>query len=408
MSVYLYSARDRQRNLVRGEMVGRGENEVANLLARQGLTPISISERRQTGQHLDAIRRRLAGKPGLPDLIFFCRQMYSVCRGGLALHRGLRMLAQSVRHPRLQTALAEMPRHLEEGRTLSDAMRAHTGIFSPLMINLVRVGESTGRLDQAFAELKRNLEFEHETERRIKAAVRYPILVIAALAIAVAVVTLFVIPVFANVFSNFGAELPWVTRTLLATSSFARDSWPIVVAVLVGATLGIRASLRTDQGAELWGRWSLKLPLIGPILLKATLARFSRTLAMCARAGIVLDQAILAVADASNNRHFALRLKAMRERVAQGESLTSAAASSHLFTPLAMQMISTGEETGQLDEMLDEAASYYEREVEYDVSRLGDYIEPVLLVFVSALVLMLALGIFLPMWDLASVALRRS
>jgi len=155
----------------------------------------------------------------------------------------------------------------------------------------------------------------------------------------------------------------------------------------------------------MWGRWSLGIPLFGQILLKATLARFARTLAMCMRSGIVLDQGVQAVAAASNNRHFALRLSAMRERIAQGESLTSAARHAALFTPLVMQMITTGEETGRLDEMLDECAGFYEREVDYDVGMLGEYVEPVLLVIVSGLVLMLALGIFLPMWDLASVAL---
>jgi MSHA biogenesis protein MshG len=174
----------------------------------------------------------------------------------------------------------------------------------------------------------------------------------------------------------------------------------------VAAVAAARAWLRTDTGAVAWGRWSLNVPLLGPVLLKATLARFSRTLAMCMRSGIVLDQAVQAVAAASNNRHFALRLAAMRERIAQGESLTSAARYTALFTPLVMQMITTGEETGRLDEMLEEAGAFYEREVEYDVGMLGEYVEPVLLVCVSGLVLMLALGIFLPMWDLASVALR--
>jgi MSHA biogenesis protein MshG len=284
-------------------------------------------------------------------------------------------------------------------------MNAHRKIFPALMVNLVRVGESTGRLDQAFAELQRNLELEHETRRRMKAAVRYPILVVVALMIALAIVTLFVIPVFAGVFANFGAELPWMTRVLMATSEWALSWWPFAAVTIMAIALAARSWLRTDRGAELWGRWSLGIPLFGQILLKATLARFARTLAMCMRSGIVLDQGVQAVAAASNNRHFALRLSAMRERIAQGESLTSAARHAALFTPLVMQMITTGEETGRLDEMLDECAGFYEREVDYDVGMLGEYVEPALLVIVSGLVLMLALGIFLPMWDLASVAL---
>lgn len=406
MTLYAYTARDRYRKSVRGELEGRGQGEVAEHLLNQGLTPITIAERRAAVQHFAALRRGLAGEPQLVDLIFFCRQMYSICKGGLALHRGVRTLAQSMRHPKLKSALVDMRRYLEEGRALSEAMSAQRGIFPPLMVNLVKVGEHTGRLDQAFAELQRNLELEHETRRRIKAAMRYPTLVVVALAIAMAVVTLFVIPVFAGVFANFGAELPWMTRALLATSNFAQAWWPAVLVAIAGGIAGIRSFLKTDRGAEWWGRWSLRVPLFGPVLLKATLARFSRTLAMCMRAGVVVDQAVNAVAAASDNRYFALRLGAMRERIAQGESLTGAARHAALFTPLVMQMISTGEETGRLDEMLDEAGAFYEREVDYEIGMLSEYVEPVLLVFVSGLVLMLALGIFLPMWDLASVALK--
>lgn len=407
MTLYAYTARDRHRKSVRGELEGRGQAEVAEYLLNQGLTPITIAERRAAVQHFAALRRQLAGEPQLVDLIFFCRQMYSICKGGLALHRGMRTLAQSVRHPKLKSALHDMRRYLEEGRALSEAMSQQAGVFPPLMINLVRVGETTGRLDQAFSELTRNLELEHETRRRIKSAMRYPVLVIAALAIAITVVTLFVIPVFAGVFANFGAELPWVTRVLMASSSFAQSWWPVVAGGAIAASFALRSFLKTEHGAEWWGRWSLRIPLFGPVLLKATLARFSRTLAMCMRAGVVVDQGVNAVAAASNNRYFAKRLAAMRERIAQGDSLTAAARHSALFTPLVMQMITTGEETGRLDEMLDEAGGFYEREVDYDVGMLGEYVEPVLLVLVSGLVLMLALGIFLPMWDLASVALKR-
>lgn len=407
MTLYAYTARDRQRKSIRGEFEGRGQREVADYLLNQGLTPISITERRAAVQHFASLRRKLAGEPQLVDLVFFCRQMYSICKAGLALHRGVRTLAQSVRHPKLRGALNDMRRHLEEGRALSEAMSLHRDVFPPLMINLVRVGEHTGRLDQAFAELQRNLELEHETRRRIKAAMRYPMLVIIALGIAIGVVTLFVIPVFAGVFANFGSELPWMTRALMASSDWAQAWWPLVLAAILGGRTAMKSWVKTDRGAEWWGRLSLRLPLFGPVLLKATLARFCRTLAMCMRAGVVLDQAINAVAAASDNRHFALRLAAMRERIAQGEALTSAARHAALFTPLVMQMISTGEETGRLDEMLDEAGAFYEREVDYDVGMLGEYVEPILLVFVSALVLMLALGIFLPMWDLASVALNR-
>lgn len=407
MALFTYKARDRLSQPVTGEIEGRGVGDVADLLFDRGLVPITIVERRARGPRWLALKAQLAGRPQLVDLVFFCRQMHSITKAGVPLHRGVRILADSIRHPVLRRVLGDMRRKIEEGRALSETMAAHRNVFPALMISMVRVGEHTGRLDEAFAELKRNLELEESTRRQMKSALRYPIMVLAAIALALVIVNLFVIPTFARVFSSFDAELPWFTRVLIATSEWTQAWWPHTAAVLVLAALGARAFLKTPHGAERWGRWSLRLPLVGDVLLKAAMSRFARTLGMCLRAGVALDQALQAVAGASDNRHFALRITAMRERIAQGKSLTATARESELFTPLVMQMILTGEETGRLDAMLDEAADFYEREVAYDVKMLGDYIEPVLLIVVSTLVLGLALGIFLPMWDLADAALQR-
>lgn len=404
---YSYLARDQQRNAVSGEIEAHGTGEVADLLIDRGLTPIRIVERRARSRAVLNLHDRFFGRPQLVDLVFFCRQMYSVTKAGVPLNRGLRTLVESMRNPVLKRVLAEVRRKIEEGRTLSETMAGHRDVFPPLMINMIRVGEQTGRLDTVFNELQRNLELEQATQRQVKTALRYPGMVVSALGIALVVVNLFVIPAFSRVFANFGAELPLVTRMLIGMSEWTREWWPATLALLAGIVIGVRAWLKTPRGAQLWGRWSLRIPLFGPILLKATMARFSRTLAMCLRAGIPLDQALQTVGGVSSNRHFALQVASMRDCIAQGKSLTLAARGTEFFTPLVMQMITTGEETGRLDEMLDEAADFYEREVAYDVKMMGDYLEPVLLLIVSAMVLTLALGIFLPMWEMAEVALRR-
>jgi MSHA biogenesis protein MshG len=405
MANFSYLARDANRNAVTGELEGRGSAEVADILVERGLTPVRIVARRARAHGGPSWQDRF-NRPQLVDHVFFCRQMYSITKAGIPLHRGLRSLAESIKNPVLKRALAEVRRKVEEGRTLSETLAAHRGVFPPLMINMIRVGEQTGRLDSVFHELQRNLEMEQTTERQVKTALRYPGFVVAAIVIAIVIVNLFVIPTFARMFANFGAELPLVTRALIGMSEWMQAAWPYLLAGAVGAWLGLRAWLATPQGAESWGRWSLRIPLFGPILLKATMSRFSRTLSMCLRAGVALDQALGTVAGVSGNRHFARQVAAMRDRIAQGKSLTFAARGSDFFPPLVMQMIATGEETGRLDEMLDEAADFYEREVAYDVKTLGDYVEPILLVVVSAMVLTLALGIFLPMWDMARVALR--
>lgn len=406
MGTFAYVARDRERKSVSGELEGRGSGEIADVLIERGLTPIRITERRARSRSTASFQDRFFNKPTLVDQVFFCRQMYSITKAGIPLHRGLQTLVESVRNPMMRRALGEMRRKVEEGRTMSETMSGLRDVFPPLMINMVRVGEQTGRLDSVFQELQRNLELEQLTQRQVKTALRYPIMVVSAIVIAMVVVNIFVIPSFARIFANFHAELPLVTRGLIATSNFMRAWWPHMVGVVAVAVMAFRRWERSPRGAETWGRWSLRFPLFGPILLKATMARFSRTLAMCLRSGIALDQALTTVAGISTNRHFTVQMGVMKERIAQGRSLTAAARATDFFTALVMQMIMTGEETGRLDEMLDEAAEFYEREVAYDVKLLADYIEPVLLLIVSAMVLTLALGIFLPMWDMARVALR--
>ena len=406
MGTFAYVARDRERNAVSGEVEGRGSGEVADLLVERGLVPIRITERRARARATDSFRNRFFNRPTLVDQVFFCRQMYSITKAGIPLHRGLQTLVESMRNPLMRRALGEMRRKVEEGRTLSETMATLRDVFPPIMINMVRMGEQTGRLDRVFAELQRNLELEQSTQRQVKTATRYPVMVVSAIAVALVIVNMFVIPAFARIFANFHAELPLVTRALIAMSEWMRAWWMFLAGAIALAAWGFGRWKRTPRGAETWGRLSLRIPLFGPILLKATMARFARTLSMCLRAGIALDQALTTVAGISSNRHFTLQVAAMRDRIAQGRSLTLAARGTHIFTALVMQMIATGEETGRLDEMLDEAAEFYEREVSYDVKLLADYIEPVLLLFVSAMVLTLALGIFLPMWDMARVALR--
>jgi MSHA biogenesis protein MshG len=406
MSVFAYVARDRERNSVSGELEGRGSGEVADLLIERGLIPIRITERRARNRSTASFRDRYFNRPTLVDQVFFCRQMYSITKAGIPLHRGLQTLGESLRNPLMRRAVGELRRKVEEGRTLSETMASLRDVFPPIMINMVRIGEQTGRLDTVFNELQRNLELEQATQRQVKQAVRYPIMVVSALVIAMVIVNIFVIPSFARIFANFHAELPLITRGLIGMSDAVRSWWPYMLGAVAFIVIGVRRWVRTPNGAETWGRQSLRIPLFGPIMLKAAMARFSRTLSMCLRSGIALDQALGTVGGISSNRYFTLQVAAMKESISQGRSLTLAARATNFFTSLVMQMIMTGEETGRLDEMLDEAAEFYEREVSYDVKTLGDYIEPVLLLIVSGMVLTLALGIFLPMWDMARVALK--
>jgi MSHA biogenesis protein MshG len=216
------------------------------------------------------------------------------------------------------------------------------------------------------------------------------------------ILNIMVIPVFANMFAKFGVELPLATRILLATSHFFVHYWWLLLAGLIAAVLGWRHWVRTRAGQLSWHRWQLKLPIVGSIIERSLLARFARSFSMMLKAGVPLNQALALVADAVDNAFMADRIREMRGGIERGESLLRTAGASALFTPLVMQMIAVGEETGQVDELLHEAAQYYEREVDYDLKSLTARIEPILIGLVAIMVLILALGIFTPMWDMMS------
>ena len=247
------------------------------------------------------------------------------------------------------------------------------------------------------------MELEKDTRRRISSAVRYPVFVLTAISIAIVVLNIFVIPVFADLFSKFGADLPWATKILIGTSNFFLEEWPFIIIFSLGAVIGIRYYINTEAGRFKLDRFKLCIPLIGSILERAILARFSRSFALMLNSGVPLIQALELSSQAVGNSFMAKNIRGMREGIQRGESLLRSGVQSEMFTPLVLQMIQVGEETGQVDEMLNEVADFYEQEVDYDLKNLSSYIEPILIACIAGLVMILALGIFLPMWDMMNV-----
>jgi MSHA biogenesis protein MshG len=252
------------------------------------------------------------------------------------------------------------------------------------------------------------MEFERDVRERIKQAMRYPTFVIIAMAIALVVINVFVIPVFAKVFAGFNAELPLMTRLLLGFSAWVVAWWPMMLAGVVAAAVGVRAYLRTPKGRYRWDSRKLKLPIVGDIVLKATLARFSRSFALSSQSGVPLVQALTVVAQTVDNAYIGSRIEQMRDGIERGESISRCAAATGVFTPVVLQMIAVGEETGELDSLLFEIAGMYERETDYNIKGLSTSIEPILLGVIAVLVLVLALGVFLPLWSMGQAAMGRS
>ena len=399
MSRFAYKGRDNQGQAVSGVVEAASELAAAEQLMRRGVMPTELKPGKAKAAALDWSLLLERGVR-LDELVVFSRQMYALTRAGIPILRAIAGLEESAHSKPLKRALHALGEDLGNGRPLSSSMQAHPRVFSSLFVAIIHVGENTGQLEEAFLQLANYFELELETRKRIKTAMRYPSFVLIAIGIAMVILNIMVIPVFAGMFAKFGVELPLATRILLATSHFFVHYWWVMLGVLLAMVFGWRRWVSTVKGKLTWHRWQLKLPIVGTIIERSLLARFARSFSMMLKAGVPLNTALSLVADAVDNAWMAGRIRDMRAGIERGESLLRTAGSSGLFTPLVMQMIAVGEETGQVDDLLHEAAEYYEREVDYDLKSLTARIEPILIGIVAVMVLILALGIFTPMWDM--------
>jgi MSHA biogenesis protein MshG len=400
MAQFSYKARNAKGELATGVLEAPDASMVAQILAGRSFIPLEITESKGRTQTESSGINFFTPAIRLDELVIFARQMYSLAKSGIPILRAVKGLADTTSSKRMAWALQDVASQLERGRTLSSAMNKHKNIFSQLFISIVHVGENTGKLDDAFLQLSFYLEREQETRKQIKAATRYPLFVIFAIVIAMVIMNMVVIPIFADMFTSLGAELPLMTRVLLASSHFFMTQWAYLLVGIITAIYFSKRYLKTPQGQYKWDKLKLRLPIVGNIFERTLLARFSRSFSMMLVAGVPLTSALNLVADAVSNSYMAARIITMRKNIEKGESLSRVAASSTLFTPLVLQMINVGEETGRVDELLAEAADFYEREVDYDLKSLTAKIEPILISLVAGMVLVLALGIFTPMWDM--------
>lgn len=403
MPEFSYKGRAGGGALVEGTLEAATPEAVAADLAGSGVVALEIHLARGRGGVFEAPRRPLWRRGVTPDeLIIFTRQLYSLVKAGVPIVRSLQGLEASSHSRAMTGALHEVVAGLESGHDLASSLARHPEVFPPIFVSTVRVGESSGRLEEALQRIAHYLGVEKETRERIRGALRYPLLVVVAIGVAIAIINIWVIPAFAGVFAKAHVALPWATRVLLATSSFAVAWWPAILGGLGGVLVGARLYLRTAAGRHRWDRLKLRMPVVGSIVHRATLARFARGFSMSLRAGVPLIQGLSVVARAVDNAYLAERILTMRAGIERGDTLTRTAAGTGQFTPLVLQMLAVGEETGQIDALLEEVADFYEREVDYEIGNLSTAIEPFLLVVVGVLVLVLALGVFLPMWDLST------
>lgn len=402
MPHFSYKGRSIRGALVQGDLEAATMDAVATQLFNTGVTPIDITEKEGSDKNDSVLSRFGAKRPKLDDIILFTRQMYTMMKSGVPITRAMNGIISSTRNIYLIDALKESLSYLESGRDLASSLARHPDIFPTLFISMVRVGEETGRMDEGFMRITQYLELEKETRQRIKAAIRYPIFVIAAIGIAAGVINIFVIPTFAKLFESANVPLPWQTQALIMTSDFFVAWWPLILGGIIGSIFAFRAYVSTENGRYWWDKNKLKIPIIGGILHRATLGRFARSFALAMISGVPLIQALTVVSRSVDNEYIGEHILNMRNGIEKGESLTRTATITNQFTPLVLQMLSVGEETGEVDNLLAEVADFYEREVDYDIKNLSANIEPILIIAIGIMVLILALGVFLPMWELSS------
>lgn len=408
MPQYKFEGRTTQGQSIEGELVANSPDAVAAQLLGRGITPVNISEISLSASYLKKIDVLLgANNVSIVDLVMFCRQMYTVTHAGIPLTRGIRGLAASVRHNHFREVLNDVADRLEAGTSLSRAMQHHRDVFNSLFVSMINVGETSGKLDEVFRQIGFYMERDDETRKRVKQAMRYPTFVLIALTAALAVINIYVIPPFADMFEKFGADLPIVTRILIGTSYAFTHYWGAMIGVVALIVGGSTYYVRTENGAIDWGRRKLRLPIVGSLIERASMARYARSFSLMLRAGVPINRSLTLCAAAIDNPYLAKKINGIRQGVERGDTLLRTHLQADLFTPLVLQMVAVGEESGQIEQLLGDVAEFYEREVEYDLKTLTDRIEPILIIIMAVFVTVLALGIFLPLWNMYDVQTGR-
>ena len=406
MPAFQYKARGQRGDAIEGVIDAASTDLAATRLIEGGLTPIDIQPVQEAVGMSTDLAELFPARVEAIDLIQFSRQMYSLSKAGVPILSALSGLAGNARNRTLAKTLTGVIESLHAGWDLSASLAQYPKVFSVFYVSLVRVGETSGQLEEVFRQLSGYLEREQKTRKQIKSAMRYPMFVLVAILIAVIIINVVVVPAFAVIFEQFGADLPLPTRILMATSDAMINHWQFMLAGVMLMVVGIGLYLRNDNGRYKWHKTQLRLPLVGKVLYQATLARFSRLFALVQRSGIPIVTGLSVVARALDNDFIEERILSMRDGIERGESLSHTAASTGIFDHLVLQMLQVGEESGATDQLLQDVADYYDDEVDYSIDKLSASIEPALTIALAGLVFLLATGIFLPMWDLAKVALH--
>jgi len=403
MPTFKYRARDRAGKAINGKVQSLTLQSAGDELYRLGYLPILIEETEEAALfNLSDLMSRFQ-KIRLEELVLFSQQLSTLYKAGIPLLTGLSNLKDQTENKILKNILDQVCRDVEAGNPLFASMAKHPGVFSPIYINMIRAGETTGRLGESLDRFVTLANRELSTRQRVKEATRYPKIVIFSVVIAFAVLIAFVFPRFAATFAQFNMPLPLPTRMMIAINKLFQTYWYLVLGGLLGMSIFVKRYLKTENGRYFWDKVKIRIPVLGPLFLKIGLSRFTNTFGMLNQSGIPILQALEITSTTVDNVLLSQSIETIQQKVREGSSLTDALKESGRFTPLVIQMISVGESSGTLDEMLTRVTDYYDVEVDNALKKLPTYIEPLLTLFLGGVVLLLALAVFLPWWNMASL-----
>lgn len=404
MPLFEYKGRTEDGMMVTGVQEAADADALGAALIGTRITPVEIKPKKTSAVAINLFEEKITSL----EVMIFSKQMYTLLKAGIPIMRALSGIQSSVGNPKLAQVVGQLRVSLDSGRELSVAMTEHPKVFNGFYISMIRVGETTGNLDNIFLRLSEHIEFDRFMRGQIKSALQYPMFVITAMAIAIVVINVMVIPQFEKVFASMHADLPFITKVLIAFSSFMRNYWFVLIGMIAAAGWSFKAYVKTASGRSNWDRIKMRIPIAGKIIFKGTMARFARSFALSTRSGLPILSALRLVSQTVENDYISAKILSMSAGIERGETILRTATQTGVFNSLVLQMIAVGEESGSLDTLMQEIADMYQADVEYDVKTLGAQIEPILIIFLGALVLVLALGVFLPIWDMSSVMLKGS
>lgn len=403
MGIFQYRARDKFSKPINGVLSASSIELVAVKLKSLGFTPISIvpKEGEAVGLGDDKVVTRI--KVAYPEVNAFTRQFYTLQRAGITILSAMAALKEQSNNPFFKKVIGQIGADIEAGLSLSVALEKYPKIFNKMYINMVKIGETSGRLSEILERLVVLGEHDERIRLRIKSATRYPVIVVTALGIGFVALTVFVIPRFARIFSQFKVQLPLPTRILIGAHFMLTKFWWLIIILVVGAAFAILKIIRTDKGRLQWDTLKLRIPVFGPLILKLILSRFARITAILLSGGVPIMRVLSLASEGTGNVVVARVIDNIKVSVNQGGGMLAPMKESGIFPPVVTQMVSVGEDTGRMSELLTHVADYYDEQVEYTINNMVSLIEPILIFILGCGVLIMALGIFLPMWNLMSL-----